>query len=103
MLAITTFAFLFCKIYFIKVIGVGIAIAVVLDASIIRMVLVPASIKLFGQYNFYCPEMLRTVVTFVGLKDSEEQLDSLEVEEERALAALIPQKVSDEEMAAEKK
>jgi len=87
MLAITTFAFLVCKIYFLKVIGVGIAIAVVLDASIVRMVLVPASIKLMGEYNFYCPKYIRWVVNTVGLKESDEFRECLEDEELMALQA----------------
>jgi RND superfamily putative drug exporter len=64
-------------------IGVGIAVAVVLDATIIRMILVPASIKLFGEYNFYCPYYLQKVVDFVGLVESEDGLDSLDEENER--------------------
>ena len=74
MLAITTFAFYFCKIYFIKVIGAGIAIAVVLGASIIRIVLVPGLIKL----------LLPRVATA-----SEEFAESLELEEELAIADQI--------------
>lgn len=91
MLAITTFGFLFCEIYFIKVIGVGISIAVILDASIIRMVLVPASIKLFGEYNFYNPAPLKVLVAWVGLQDTEEFAESLSDEERLAAAALLAQ------------
>jgi RND superfamily putative drug exporter len=88
MLAVTTIAFIFAKIYFIKLIGVGIAVAVVLDATIIRMILVPASIKLFGEYNFYCPYYLKKVVDFVGLVESEDGLDSLDKENRLFLGLL---------------
>ena len=79
----------------------GIAIAVLLDATIIRMVLVPASIKLFGEYNFYCPEVLRKVVAAVGMKETEEFTDSLEKEEELAIAALLSSKDAAVDVEAE--
>jgi uncharacterized membrane protein YdfJ with MMPL/SSD domain len=71
MLATTTFAFIGCQVYFIKVIGVGIAMAVVLDSTIIRMLLVPATIVLFGTYNFYIPEPLGKLVDYMGFQETE--------------------------------
>ena len=35
--------------------GFGVAVAVFLDATIIRRVLVPASMQLLGRYNWYLP------------------------------------------------
>jgi RND superfamily putative drug exporter len=39
-------------------VGFGLAIAVILDATIIRMVLVPASMELLGDWNWYFPRWL---------------------------------------------
>ena len=39
-------------------VGFGLAVAVILDATIIRMVLVPASMELFGDWNWYFPRVL---------------------------------------------
>jgi RND superfamily putative drug exporter len=39
-------------------VGFGLAVAVILDATIIRMVLVPASMELFGDWNWYFPRWL---------------------------------------------
>lgn len=36
-------------------VGLGLAVAVILDATIIRMVLVPASMELLGDWNWYFP------------------------------------------------
>ena len=38
--------------------GFGLGIAVLLDATIVRMVLVPASMKLLGKWNWYLPSWL---------------------------------------------
>ena len=41
-----------------KQMGVGLAVAVLLDATIIRGVLLPASMKLLGDWNWYLPKWL---------------------------------------------
>ena len=38
--------------------GVGLAVAVLLDATIIRGVLLPAAMKLLGDWNWYLPRWL---------------------------------------------
>jgi RND superfamily putative drug exporter len=42
-----------------KQLGVGLAVAVLLDATIVRAVLLPASMKLLGEWNWYLPRGLR--------------------------------------------
>jgi hypothetical protein len=39
--------------------GVGLAVAVLIDATIVRAVLLPATMKLLGEWNWYLPRMLR--------------------------------------------
>jgi uncharacterized membrane protein YdfJ with MMPL/SSD domain len=43
----------------IKQMGVGLAVAVLIDATIIRGVLLPATMKLLGDWNWYLPRALR--------------------------------------------
>ena len=42
-----------------KELGVGLAVAVLIDATIIRGVLLPASMKLLGDWNWYLPSWLQ--------------------------------------------
>jgi len=42
----------------LKQFGVGLAVAVLIDATIIRGVLLPASMKLLGEWNWYLPSWL---------------------------------------------
>jgi len=42
-----------------KEIGIGLAVAVLLDATIVRAVLLPASMKLLGEWNWWLPRPLR--------------------------------------------
>ena len=41
-----------------KELGVGLAVAVLLDATIVRGVLLPAAMKLLGEWNWYLPRWL---------------------------------------------
>ena len=42
--------------------GIGLAAAILLDATIVRALLVPAVMKLMGRWNWYLPEGLRRVI-----------------------------------------
>jgi RND superfamily putative drug exporter len=51
----------------IKEVGLGMAIAVVLDATVVRMLLVPATMKLMGRWNWWAPPALRPLHRRYGL------------------------------------
>ena len=69
MLATTTFAFVGSQVSFIKFIGVGIAVSVVIDATVVRMLLVPSVLILMGDYNWYCPAWLARIIDAFGISD----------------------------------
>jgi RND superfamily putative drug exporter len=46
------------SILMLKQMGIGLAAAVLIDATIIRAVLLPASMKLLGDRNWYLPKRL---------------------------------------------
>jgi putative drug exporter of the RND superfamily len=46
------------SILFLKEFGVGLAAAILIDATIIRAVLLPATMKLLGDWNWYLPSWL---------------------------------------------
>jgi RND superfamily putative drug exporter len=50
----------------VKMIGVGMAAAIAVDATIVRMVLLPATMHLLGERNWWAPRRFRTVVEAPG-------------------------------------
>ena len=54
-------AFALAEVITIKSIGVGMAIAVLIDATIVRVLLVPATMRLMGKWNWWAPGYPRTV------------------------------------------
>ncbi len=51
-------AFSTSKIIFIKLIGVGMAVSILLDATVMRALLVPATMRLLGRWNWWAPAPL---------------------------------------------
>ena len=52
------FAFAMADLVVIKAVGIGMGLAVVLDATIVRALLVPATMRLLGHWNWWAPETL---------------------------------------------
>jgi uncharacterized membrane protein YdfJ with MMPL/SSD domain len=69
--AVAIGAFATSKIIFIKENGVGTALAVLLDASIIRALLVPSLMELLGKWNWWAPPPLRRLHDRLGFTESE--------------------------------
>jgi len=47
------------RLVIIRELGLGLAVAVFLDATLIRTVLLPATMRLLGEWNWYLPPFLR--------------------------------------------
>jgi trehalose monomycolate/heme transporter len=71
LLIIVIGAFSASGISFIKLIGVGMIIALIVDASIVRLLLVPATMRLLGRANWWAPGPLRHVYARYGIRESE--------------------------------
>ncbi|ADH68255.1 MMPL family transporter [Nocardiopsis dassonvillei] len=54
---------------FLKVIGIGLAIAVLVDATLVRAVMVPATMRLLGGANWWLPRPLRWLHDRIGISE----------------------------------
>ena len=68
--AIAIGAFATSEIIFIKQNGVGTALAVLIDATIIRALLVPSLMELLGRWNWWAPKPLRRLHYRIGLAET---------------------------------
>jgi uncharacterized membrane protein YdfJ with MMPL/SSD domain len=76
LIMVTVFsAFALAESITIKSIGVGMAIAVLIDATIIRVLLVPATMRLMGRWNWWAPGPLGRLADRLGFSHAEEELD----------------------------
>lgn len=68
-LAFTFAAYAFGDVVFLKMLGVGMTLAILVDATLIRAVLVPAFMKLAGRANWWLPRPLRAVYDRFGISE----------------------------------
>ena len=61
MLGVVVGAFSITSITFTKMMGIGIVVALIVDTTIVRLLLVPASMKLLGNANWWAPASLRRI------------------------------------------
>ncbi len=71
LLVVVIGAFGTSHIVFMKALGVGMALAIAIDATIIRALLVPATMKMMGKWNWWAPRPLMRLVEMAGLNDLE--------------------------------
>jgi trehalose monomycolate/heme transporter len=71
LLTVVIGAFATSGIVFIQMIGVGLAIAIIMDATVVRGLVVPALMRLMGDANWWAPAPLARLWLRVGLREGE--------------------------------
>jgi uncharacterized membrane protein YdfJ with MMPL/SSD domain len=70
-IAIVFLAFSVSSVFFVKQIAIGMAFGVMLDATVVRALLVPSLMRLFGDWNWWAPKPLRRLQERFGFSESE--------------------------------
>src|ERR1022692_214377 len=71
LLVIVIGAFSASGITFIKMMGIGMIVALIVDATLVRVLLVPATMRLLGRANWYAPKPLRRLYAKYGISESD--------------------------------
>lgn len=64
----TFLVFAFAPILFLKVMGVAMSIAIFVDATVSRMIILPAAMSLAGRWNWYLPNWLKKIIPNIKLE-----------------------------------
>ncbi|MCC7076538.1 MAG: MMPL family transporter, partial [Acidimicrobiia bacterium] len=70
LLAVVFIGFGMSHVTFVKLFGLGLALAVLVDAFLVRATLVPAFMRLAGKANWWAPRPLRRLHARIGLSES---------------------------------
>lgn len=89
--ALVVGAFATSQILQVKQLGLGVALAIVMDATLVRVLLVPAMMNLLGKWNWWAPQPLQALARRAGLREA------VEIEPEQELVPLLLDKQADEE------
>jgi RND superfamily putative drug exporter len=71
----------------LKLIGLGLAVAVAIDATIVRVVLVPATMELLGDANWWLPRWLQRILPRVRVDEQPIELEPPEPREDELVGA----------------
>ncbi len=71
LLAVVIGAFSTSGIVFMKMIGIGMLVALLVDATVVRSILVPATMKLLGDWNWWAPRGMRRWWERYGVRETE--------------------------------
>ena len=61
------------SVEFLKLLGVGMIVALVVDATLVRILLVPATMRLLGRANWWAPGPLRRLYSRYGISEAENE------------------------------
>jgi len=70
MIAVVFLAFGVSSVFFMKQIALGMAVGVMLDATIVRALLVPSLMRLLGEWNWWAPKPLRRIYVKFGFSEA---------------------------------
>jgi len=70
LMAVSFFAFGTATVSFLQLFGIGAGFAVIIDATLVRAVLVPACQRILGRAAWYAPAPLRRLQTRIGLAEA---------------------------------
>jgi uncharacterized membrane protein YdfJ with MMPL/SSD domain len=70
MIAVVFLAFAVSPVFFMKQIAFGMALGVLIDATVVRAFLVPSLMRLFGEWNWWAPKPLRRLYWRLGLSEA---------------------------------
>ncbi|HEX6152551.1 MAG TPA: MMPL family transporter [Solirubrobacterales bacterium] len=69
-IALVFLAFGVSSVFFVKQIAIGMAVGVMLDATVVRALLVPSLMRLLGEWNWWAPAPLRRLQARFGFSEA---------------------------------
>ena len=83
---LVSLSFVTADIVLVKALGLGVAVAVGVDATIVRALLVPATMRLLGHWNWYAPQWLLKILPKASLETENFQPAQPDNQEEKEIA-----------------
>jgi RND superfamily putative drug exporter len=87
-MSISFAALIAAQVSFMRMFGVGLTLAVIADATLVRMMLVPSFMHLMGRWNWWAPKPLARLHERIGISESHEEDPRAVEKRERAAASV---------------
>ena len=89
LMSISFAALIAAQVAFMRMFGVGLTLAVIADATLVRMLLVPAFMHLLGRWNWWAPKPLARLHERIGVSESGDDDDAPAAEKRERVAAAV--------------
>ena len=87
-MSISFAALMAAQVSFMRMFGVGLTLAILVDATLVRMLLVPAFMHVLGRWNWWAPKPLARLHNRIGISESSDDLIPPAEKRERAAVAV---------------
>jgi RND superfamily putative drug exporter len=87
LMAISFAALIAAQVAFMRMFGIGLTLAVLADATLVRMLLVPAFMHVLGRWNWWAPRPLAKLHDRIGISETAD--DGSAVDERQRIAATV--------------
>ena len=87
-MSISFAALIAAQVSFMRMFGVGLTLAIIVDATLVRMLLVPAFMHVLGRWNWWAPKPLARLHERIGISESPDDLIPPAEKRERAAVAV---------------
>jgi uncharacterized membrane protein YdfJ with MMPL/SSD domain len=89
LMAISFAALIAAKVAFMRMFGVGLTLAVIADATLVRMLLLPAFMHLLGRWSWWAPKPLARLHERIGVSESGDDDDAPAADKGERVAAAV--------------
>jgi RND superfamily putative drug exporter len=87
-MSISFAALIAAQVSFMRMFGVGLTLAVIADATLVRMMLVPSFMHVMGRWNWWAPKPLARLHERIGISESHDEDPRAVEKRERAAASV---------------
>ena len=88
-MSISFAALIAAQVSFMRMFGLGLTLAVLVDATLVRMLLVPAFMHVLGRWNWWAPKPLARLHDRIGISESARRLDGRRADKRERVAASV--------------
>jgi RND superfamily putative drug exporter len=86
LMSISFAALIAAQVAFMRMFGIGLTLAVLADATLVRVLLVPAFMHLLGRWNWWAPEPLARLHKRIGISETAKEASIVTERRQRAVA-----------------
>ena len=87
-MAISFAALIAAQVAIMRLFGVGLTLAILVDATLVRVVLVPAFMHVMGKWNWWAPKPLARLHDRLGISEAADEMETIDPRRARTICSM---------------